>query len=85
MVRTVHEPGQRVRFERREVDGRDHSPWVLEAHVEASGADESSLQMMLHYGGSFGGSVLERLLADEIEESRPRLADRVRARRASES
>jgi hypothetical protein len=85
MVRTVHEPGKRVRFERRETDGRDHSPWVLEAHVEPSGADESALEMLLHYGGAFGGAILERLLADEIEASRPRLAERVRARRASEA
>src|SRR4029453_12982102 len=31
MVRTVHEPPMRVRFERLEHDGRRHSPWVLEA------------------------------------------------------
>jgi Polyketide cyclase / dehydrase and lipid transport len=80
MVRTVHEPGRRVRFERREVDGREHSAWVLDARVEPAGSDESSLEMSLHYGGSFGGAILERLLADEIEASRPRLADRVRGR-----
>jgi hypothetical protein len=80
MVRTVHEPGRGVRFERREVDGREHSAWVLDARVEPVGSDESSLEMSLHYGGPFGGSILERLLADEIEASRPRLADRVRGR-----
>ena len=77
MVRTVHEPGRRVRFERRELDGRDHSPWILEAVVRADGADASALEMSLHYGGSFGGSMLEKLLNDEIETSRPRLAERV--------
>ena len=45
----------------------------------------SALEMLLHYGGAFGGAVLERLLADEIEASRPRLAERVRARRGSEA
>jgi hypothetical protein len=79
MVRTVHEPGHRVRFERREVDGREHSPWVLEAVVRPAGENESTLQMSLHYGGSFGGSLLEKLLMDEIEASRPRLAERVAA------
>ena len=77
MVRTVHEPGRRVRFERRELDERQHSAWVLEAIVHADGDDASTLEMTLHYGGSFGGSMLEKLLNDEIEASRPRLAERV--------
>ena len=29
--------------------------------------------MTLHYGGGFGGNLLERLLSDEIEASKPRL------------
>ncbi len=71
MARTVHEPG-RVQFERVELDGRQHSPWVLSAVVdEADGA--SRLSMHLHYGGRLGGPLVERLLADEISRSRPRL------------
>jgi hypothetical protein len=76
MVRTVHDPGRHARFERRELDGRDHSAWVLDAVVEGSG-HESTLVMSLHYGGSFGGSLIEKLLTDEIEASRPRLVERV--------
>jgi hypothetical protein len=73
MARTVHEPG-RVRFERVEHDGRRHSPWVLSAEVTAAGADGGSrLSMHLHYGGSLGGPLVERLLAEEISRSRPRL------------
>ena len=79
MVRTVHEAGRRVRFERRELDGRDHSPWVLEARVQSVGDHDSALEMSLHYGGSFGGAMIEKLLLDEIEASRPRLAERVTA------
>ncbi len=78
MVRTVHEPARRVRFEREELDGRHHSPWVLEAEVREVGPNESTLEMSLHYGGSFGGSLIEKLLHDEIEASRPRLAAIVR-------
>lgn len=78
MVRTVHDEPRRVRFERRELDGRRHSPWVLDASVDGNG-EVSRLQMRLHYGGTFGGSVLERLLTDEIERSRPRLLARVAA------
>ena len=72
MVRTVHERDARTVFERRELDGRSHSPWVLTATLSPQG-DGSRLTMHLHYGGGFWGPVLERLLGDEIERSKPRL------------
>jgi Polyketide cyclase / dehydrase and lipid transport len=77
MVRTELEAPDLVRFERREHDGRDHSPWVLEGRVHAT-EPGSRLEMRLHYGGSFGGSVLERLLSDAIERSRPVLLSQIR-------
>lgn len=73
MVRTVHDVPSRATFERREHDGRQHAPWVLRAEVtERDGG--ARLAMHLHYGGNLLGPVLERLLGDEIERSRPRLA-----------
>jgi hypothetical protein len=72
MVRTRHDPPVGVRFERDERDGRSHSPWVLDASVEAHDGG-SRLTMHLHYGGGLFGPVLERVLRDEIERSRPRL------------
>lgn len=72
MVRTACEAPRSVRFEREELDGRSHAAWVLEASV-APAADGSRLTMRLHYGGGLFGPVLERLLRDEIERSRPRL------------
>lgn len=72
MVRTVHEAPHRVVFERREDDGRDHSPWVLTATVEAT-SDGARLVMDLHYGGGLWVPLLDRLLAGEIEASRDRL------------
>lgn len=72
MARTVAEAPTSVVFERRELDGREHSPWVLEASVAPS-RDGSTLTMRLHYGGALFGPVLERLLGDTIERSRPRL------------
>lgn len=73
MVRVTHQPPERVRFERLEHDGRQHSAWVLEARVAQVGADASRLDMGLHYGGGLFGPPLERLLHDEIARSRPRL------------
>lgn len=72
MVRADHVAGSHVRFQRREVDQRHHSSWVLTVSVEATEAG-SRLTMELHYGGNLFGPVLERILVDEIERSRPRL------------
>jgi hypothetical protein len=76
MVRTVHDQPRRVRFERQEHDGREHAGWVLQAEVAPDG-DASRLTMHLHYGGSLLGPVVERLLAEEIRRSKPRLLARL--------
>lgn len=78
MVRTRHEAPRRVRYERTEVDGRSHSPWVMDAGIHpvvADGADPAGLELeiRLHYGGSLWMPLMDRVLADEIERSRPRL------------
>jgi Polyketide cyclase / dehydrase and lipid transport len=73
MVRSVHEPTERVRFERAERDGRAHAPWTLEVDLAPAGDAEAPpstrLTMRLHYGGRlFTGAVLQRVLDDEIEQ-----------------
>jgi hypothetical protein len=73
MVRSVCESPNIVVFERRETDGRKHSPWVLTAQVGLTSIG-SNLTVNLHYGGTlFTGGVLERLLADQIVQGRERL------------
>lgn len=72
MVRTEHRPPERVRFERAELDGRDHSPWQLEVDIEPDPVG-ARLTVRLHYGGSLLGPVIERILREEIERSRGRL------------
>ena len=72
MVRTAHDVPSSVRFERREDDGRSHSPWVLSADVRAVPGG-SRLDVHVHYGGGLFGPVLERLLADEVAKAKPRL------------
>jgi hypothetical protein len=71
MVRTVDDVDH-VRFERAELDGKQHSPWVLDARI-APTAQGSQVTMRLHYGGRLGGGPVERLLLEEIDRSRPRL------------
>lgn len=80
MVRALAEPNRAVRFERRELDGRKHSAWVLSAEMgpsDASSAGDVRLTMSLHYGGSLWLPVLDRMLAEEIERSSTRLAELV--------
>ena len=82
MRRTVHDTIAHVAvFERHEVDGRSHSPWVLRAEVVAT-VEGSELRMHLHYGGAlWTGGVLERALAEQISRGRERLAQLVRPTR----
>lgn len=78
MVRTELVEPSRAVFERAEIDGRDHSPWLLAAEVGPH--DEGShLAMRLHYGGGLFEPLIERVLRDEIERSRLRLLGLVSA------
>lgn len=72
MVRTALVAPTHVRFERVEHDGREHSPWVLDANVSETPAG-CTLSMHLHYGGRMWMAALDRILTDEIERSKPRL------------
>jgi Polyketide cyclase / dehydrase and lipid transport len=74
MVRTVRDPEKfAVTFERHQADGKNHSPWVLDATI-VEDAGTSTLTMHLHYGGSlWTGGVLERVLAEQITSGRERL------------
>lgn len=77
-----------IRFERHETDGRSHGQWVLQATLssEITNSDISNSDVMspqsgtrlfiaLNYEGSLWSSVVERVLADEIERSKSRLRD----------
>ncbi len=74
MERAVHEPtAAHVQFERVELDGRQHAPWLLDATVTEH-AGGSRLEMVLHYGGAlWTGGVMERVLAEQIVAGRERL------------
>jgi hypothetical protein len=78
MTRTRWEPDRIVVFERDELDGREHSAWVLQAEV-APRPGGTRLSMRLHYSGRLWAPVLDRLLGEEIERAQARLADLVRS------
>lgn len=72
MVRVVHEPPERVAFERVEIDDRRHSSWVLAATLapveSAEHESATSITMTLTYGGNlWTGAVLQRVLDDHVE------------------
>ena len=72
MVRTGFRSPNSVRFERREVDGRDHGSWVLDAEVHDTHGG-CRLTVSLDYGGRLWSGVVEKALNDEIERSKERL------------
>ena len=76
MVRTEARPPNLVRFERRELDGRSHSAWVLAAEV-APRRGGSVLTMHLHYGGAPSLPFLDRLIGEEIRSAGARLEQRL--------
>jgi hypothetical protein len=87
MVRTEIIEGHLAVFERREVDGREHSNWRLQVEVNSvaavgSGPDtagpeeitESHLEMTLTYEGRlWTGGILEKVLQDQIDRGRDQL------------
>ena len=52
-----------VRFERAEIDGRNHAEWVLTASLEPIADTTSEVKVHLHYGGALWTTPLEIVLA----------------------
>lgn len=78
MVR-VDDPHE-IRFERRELDGRSHGRWELRALLSQEGTDDAPsthLAITLSYEGRLWSTVVERVLSEEIEQSKTRLAQLV--------
>jgi hypothetical protein len=77
MVRCVLEPtARRVVFERHELDGGSHSPWVLSASV-AESVPGCDLTMHLHYGGLGWVPGLDLILREEARRAGARLERRL--------
>jgi hypothetical protein len=75
MQRVEVEVDRGARFERAEVDGRDHAMWALQVELAPAGHD-TMLTMHLAYDGKlWTGGVLERVLDDEIRRARVKLVE----------
>lgn len=83
MVRTVHQEPTTVRFERQEQDGRNHSPWVMDATISARSTSAqrtgSHVVIVLSYGGRLWSGPLEAVLGSQVSDGVPRLQQYVTA------
>ena len=70
MVRTI-DTAEHLRFERAEVDGRDHAAWILDAHL--TGDDPCSVTVELRYEGRLWSAPLEAVLGSQVDDAIPRL------------
>lgn len=81
MLRMVRvDDAHEIRFERQELDGRPHGRWELQARLSRVGTDEESsthLTITLSYEGRLWSVVVERILSEEIDRAKSRLADLV--------
>ncbi|MFT7599061.1 MAG: hypothetical protein ACI8TP_001986 [Acidimicrobiales bacterium] len=72
MVRTANEQPRTVRFERFEVDGRNHSSWVMTSEVSAASTG-STVDVRLMYQGQLWDGLLEGVLDNAVRDAVPRL------------
>lgn len=70
MVRVVDDAPKLVRFERQELDGKDHSAWVMQAVVEPGPVpEESVVEVNLNYDGDLWNGLLDSVLGGVIDSA----------------
>lgn len=74
MARTALDEGSgTVRFERRELDGRDHNAWVLTGEATPVDTRTTGVHVHLHYGGGLLLPGADLLLRREVNDAGRRL------------
>lgn len=83
MVQVVFTPNTEVRFERFEIDGKQHSEWVMEAIIAPLVSDGpsvmgrsvtgSSVTVELTYSGGLWSGPLDVVLGSQVDVARDRL------------
>jgi carbon monoxide dehydrogenase subunit G len=77
MIRVEDESPSRLRFQRDETDGKQHSPWILTADLCSLDGGSTHLTMHLHYGGLDWLPLAGMALREEMRRAGPRLARRL--------
>lgn len=74
MVRTVS-PESSIRFERHELDGKDHSSWILAATVTEPASENmlSAVELVLDYDGPMWSGRLDGILEAAAERATKKL------------
>ncbi|MFZ8999334.1 MAG: SRPBCC family protein [Ilumatobacteraceae bacterium] len=70
MVRVDHRPDVGVRFERAEIDGRHHAPWILRCDLEPRGASTVVTMHLVYLGRLWTPGPLSRVLDQEVQRGR---------------
>lgn len=78
-VRDDQNPLHKVRFVRREIDGRNHAEWLMEASIQAAGS-ASKITLTLSYGGGLWVPALGGILGGAIERATTRLPSYLESR-----
>ncbi len=80
MVQVLSHPNEHVRYERNEVDGKQHSAWVMEAKISPSSPvgpgdaqTGSSVTVELNYSGGLWSGPLDVVLGSQVDVARDRL------------
>ena len=65
MTKTVDEP-TRIVFQRNEVDGKSHAPWLLSVTLQSHGAETLVVVQLEYQGTLWAGGLLDKVLRDHI-------------------
>jgi len=74
MVRVIAHRATGLRFERSEIDGRDHANWTLDVGIDGD-LLKTNVAVMLAYEGGLWTTPLEAVLGRQLTEAIPRLRE----------
>lgn len=83
MVRSEHRVEDRIhtiRFTRSEIDGREHSAWIMNAEIAPVGDQRSRVVLGLDYGGGLWNPALDLVLGAAIDRATRNLSPFLEAR-----
>ena len=73
MVRTIADRPSRLRFERAEVDGRDHAGWIFDIAIAGLPDLATHVHVELNYEGGLWSTPIEAVLGSQVDNAVPKL------------